>query len=384
MAEFVDGAITGILFSDLFITDKAFFVKFFSSYYEENQKIMDSVIAQLQTVLSKTNTNIVTKAIATEFQQAWKNFERIVLLNDRDLQLLVAYRGEYGTAEFSTIVDQEYVEGVGQTKRGRQYGIQTGKLYGTDLMAAAQAREVEEYLQAHLNDFLHQLEDSISLDEARNIHDYHEYCLLSFLQNTDIHITGSSWINAFYTGSFDSGEGKGSYYGGQGVGKAYDAFMNHMANKERGIFDYLQSGGMTTTADKMTFDKTSVYIEEQGVEPSGTFAELLAASRNSIGWYTGGDIVIVNPQTMEIVYNIQLKTTGKGVLGIFTEKIAAIRTFLNGFLELTPQQKGEKIFDFFMTSISNSDEFNNMPSKTINGVIQDTLMKKYPDIILHP
>ena len=75
MAQFVDGAVTGILFSDLFITDREFFVKFFASYYEENQKIMDAVIYELQAILSKTNTNIVTKAIATEFQQAWKQFE---------------------------------------------------------------------------------------------------------------------------------------------------------------------------------------------------------------------------------------------------------------------------------------------------------------------
>lgn len=372
MAQFVDGAVTGILFSDLFITDREFFVKFFASYYEENQKIMDAVIYELQAILSKTNTNIVTKAIATEFQQAWKQFERFVLLNEHDLQLLVAYRGaEGGNAEFSTIIPQAEVEGVSRTKYGTQYGIQTGKIYGSNLMAAAHAREVEIFLQNHLNEYLNQLASTISVSDAEKIHDYHEYCLALYLQNSEEHVSGKTWIEAFYTASM------GAYYGGQGLGQAYDAFMNHMANKETGIFDYLKSGGMTTTADKISFNSQSVYVEERGVEPAGNFAELLAASRNSIGWYTGGDIIIVNPNTMEVVYNIQLKTTGKNVLGVFTEKIAALRKFLNGFLELTPQQKGERIFDFFITSVSNSDDFNNMPAKTVNNVVQNALLEKY-------
>ena len=312
--------------------------------------------------------------MADSFKNAWKNFQRIVLLNDGDLQLLVAYRGYQGrNAEFSQIIRQEDVEGVGETVRGRQYGIKAGDDLIKDSIDALKASQVEQFLQKHLNDFLNQLESSIDKDQAHKIHLYHEYCLANYLQNTPIHITGMSWIYAFITSN------SSSYYSGQGLGKAYDAFMNHMANKETGIYNYLRSNGMSSVAEKMTFRSQSVYIEEHGVEPEGTFAELLKAGQNSIGWYTGGDIVIVSPQTMEIVYNIQLKTTTRNRPSVFAEKVEAIRKFLQGFNELTPEQKGAKIFDFFLTSISNYDAFNSLPQKDIDQLIEDGVGKKFQE-----
>jgi hypothetical protein len=40
------------------------------------------------------------------------------------------------------------------------------------------------------------------------------------------------------------------------------------------------------------------------VDASGHFPELLNDSKNRIGWYTGGDIIIINPETLSVVYNI--------------------------------------------------------------------------------
>lgn len=363
--------ITGIIFADLFINDKKFFIDFFSSYYKNNQAIIDKAITDLESVLKQYTTKVVTKEMANSFKEKWNNFERIVLMNQKDLQLIVSYRGtqEYD-ATFSQIVNQSDVEGEGYTKGKLTYGINSGHELIQQSMEALKASDIEKFLQKHLNDFLNQLREQISGDEAEKIHRYHEYCLLSALQNSKEHITGRTWINAFYAQSY------GHYYGGQGLGQAYDAFMNHLANKERSIYDYLRTNGKQFINTEVGVTKRTVYQEERGVLKIGHFAELLKESRNHIGWYTGGDIVIVSPETMEIVYNIQLKTTGRKTLSVFTEKVEAIRTFLDGLIALSPEEKGERIFDFLLTSISNHDEFNKLPQKTINSILRRELTSK--------
>ena len=106
------------------------------------------------------------------------------------------------------------------------------------------------------------------------------------------------------------------------------------------------------------------------------FPKLLNESKNHVGWYTGGDIIIVNPKTMNIVYNIQLKTTTANKQSVFAEKVSAIRTFIQQFIKYTPRQKGEKLFDFLLTSVSNRNDFNNAPQDTINDIIYNELQKK--------
>lgn len=367
----------GIIFADLFINNKEFFIQFFSQYYQENKQRIDPVIIELETILNNYNVNTITTAMAESFKIAWKNFQRIVLLNDGDLQLLVAYRGKGGhNPTFSQIIKQEDVEGEEITPRGRQYGIRSGDNLIKETMAALKASQIEKFLQKHINDFLNQLQSTIGSSTAEKIHRYHEYCLTLSLQNSTEHITGKQWYEAFYTAS------AGQYFGGKGLGQAYDAFMNHLANKEKGIFDFLTSNGLKDASfQKIGFQSQSVYFEEGGVEgpwPGSNFAELLKESRNHIGWYTGGDIVIVSPETMQIVYNIQLKTTTEKSLSVFNERVSAIRTFLKGFLLLTPEEKGERVFEFFLTSVSNYDDFNSAPQQEIDALLQQELGKKIP------
>lgn len=363
--------ITGIIFADLFINDKKFFVDFFSSYYKDNQVVIDKVITDLDQVLKQYTAKAVTKEMAESFKAKWNNFENIVLLNKKDLQLIVAYRGtqKYDTT-FSQIIEQSKVEGEAYSNGELTYGINSGHELIQESMAALKASEIEKFLQKHLNDFLNQLKEQITGEEAYRIHKYHEYCLLTALQNSEEHITGRSWINAFYSQSY------GHYYGGQGLGQAYDAFMNHLANKETTIYSYLRTNGQQFINTEVHTSKKTVYEEEKGVLKVGNFAELLKESRNHIGWYTGGDIVIVSPETMEIVYNIQLKTTGSKTLSVFTEKVEAIRRFLDGLVALSPEEKGERIFDFLLTSISNYDAFNKLPQKTVNDIIKQELTSK--------
>jgi len=51
---------------------------------------------------------------------------------------------------------------------------------------------------------------------------------------------------------------------------------------------------------------------------------------NSIPWFAGGDIVIVNNK-LEVIYNIQLKTTTRNTQTVFAEKVSELRKFLIQF-----------------------------------------------------
>lgn len=360
---------SGIIFADLFINNKELFVKFFEQYYIEKKNILDPIILELEKVLMQYGTQKITAAMASSFKIAWQNFQQYVLLNTQNLQLLVAYRGYQGkNAQFSQIIDQSAVEGV----VNGSYGINTGNELIKSTMAVLQAQKVEEFLQKHLNDFLNQLEKKISKSEAHSLHRYHSYLLHNdFKQKEAPHITGLPWRAPFY------GVNSQHYFGGQGLGQAYDAFMQHLANYNNQIFTYLSSNGTNNyNVELNTKPKDTVFNEEGGVEKTGHFPKLLNESKNRIGWYTGGDIIIVDPQTLSIVYNIQLKTTTANKPSLFAEKVQAIRNFIKGFKIATPREKGERLFDFLLTSVSNRNDFNTMPQTTIDDIVKNTLLNK--------
>jgi uncharacterized membrane protein len=75
---------------------------------------------------------------------------------------------------------------------------------------------------------------------------------------------------------------------------------------------------------------------------------------NSIPWFAGGDIIIINNK-MEVVYNIQLKTTTRNTQTVFSEKVTSLRTFLTNFTSLeTVEDKAELLFNKFQNTIANT------------------------------
>lgn len=358
----------GILFADIFVNNKDLFVEMFAEYYRENYQKIISTIENLHNVLNKYKRKQVTKEMAAEFESCWSDFEQWVLLNTGNLQLIVAYRGQSGRdGRFSQVMDQKDVMGV----RNGVYGIDSGHQLIKDSIEAIEAAEVEKFLQTHLNGFLTQLEERISDSEAKKLKSYHNQFLSEVYQHASVEdIVGRYWREPFYSSNI--------YFSGQGLGKAYDAFMNHLANHNRVVYDYLSSSGLQDNVSALNItEKGSVFKEEGGVTKSGNFPRLLNESMNTTGWYTGGDIIIVNPETMSVVYNIQLKTTTKNTLSVFAEKIAAITTFIDDISTVMNadggRALGEKLFDFMLTSVSNANDFNSIPQREIDAVIEKTV-----------
>ena len=167
--------------------------------------------------------------------------------------------------------------------------------------------------------------------------------------------------------------------------------MNHLANHHKQIYNYLSSNGMINGNEQIKLH-SSVFNEEGGVGQYGGFPRLLKESTNTTGWYTGGDIIIVNPETMNVVYNIQLKTTsirGERIPSIFAERIEKIRIFIHGgtvkkgkkektipaLSTLTPREKAERMFEFLLTSISNRNDFDDIIPEDVNSILKESLGK---------
>ena len=370
----------GILIGDIFVNNKEIFVDFFEQYYTLNKIQIDEVANRLHKILKEYGVKNVTYKMAADFENAWEQFEQIVLLNHQKLQLLVAYRGAGGKdARFSAIVDQSAVMGTEDTNWAKnQYGIRSGHKLIEDSMAALEASEVEQYLQKHLNGLLAQLDTSINRDEAQLLHRYHNHCLSSYFQeNDEAHLTNVLFRNAFYAKNQDKDSSDSFYYGGRGLGRVYDAFMNHMAEHEKAVFDYLASHGAGAAPGVQKFGENSktVYREEGEVYQGAHFPTLMKESTNRVAWYTGGDIIIVNPKTMSVVYNIQLKTTTEKTKSVFSESVADLGKFIEIFVNASPREKGETLFHYLLTSVSNATEFNSMPKETQNQILKDSLSK---------
>jgi hypothetical protein len=77
---------------------------------------------------------------------------------------------------------------------------------------------------------------------------------------------------------------------------------------------------------------------------------------------------------MRIVYNIQLKTTTEKNKTIFSERVSAIRNFINQvFINDTPREKAKKLFQFFKTEVSNRSDLNQMLQRDIDAIVTSQL-----------
>ena len=369
----------GIIFHDLFV-DEELFIPNFKEYYEEKRENIERTVSSLLSLLNRFDKKTVTKAMATEFKEQWDQFQIEVLGNQQPLELLVAYRDNdlsRNNIQFSTIVEQREVEETVNTKHGYKYGINSGNELITESFKIIQARGVEKFLQKHLGDLMNQLYyDKIDRSNAEKLHDYHSYLLPEKYSTSDRskreHITGLRWHQLFY-------QNMGFQ---QWQGNAYEAYFNHMAKHEPAVFDYLSKKG-TKDINALNFQKQRkrVFVEEGGETYNlGNFPKLMFGQQNSIAWYAGGDIVIVNNKG-QVVYNIQLKTTTSSAKTVFEEKVVSLRKFLKDFVSAqTVDEKAKLLFDNFKNTVANSQVVDEL-GEAFRQSIEEGLIKRIEESI---
>lgn len=126
-------------------------------------------------------------------------------------------------------------------------------------------------------------------------------------------------------------------------GQIADAFLNHLGNMHRSLFT---QGIETITPFVQTVE------QEEGTH----FLQLLIDSTNSTGWWTGGDLILVNNN--KVIANIQLKTiinskSGKvGTIKTDTilKQIQKLRDFIEKDLVYNKEKFADIMYDTFQTS----------------------------------
>ena len=125
-------------------------------------------------------------------------------------------------------------------------------------------------------------------------------------------------------------------FGGQSnaAGKQLDAYMNHIGNYHQQVFGLMTKGmvdaqSIASINTNMTEDFSSMFATKRDETQNW-----LLDSLNTASWLTGGDIVVVN-DTGAVIYNIQLKTTGKGKT--FEVATTALAKFAKDMLNLIDQ-----------------------------------------------
>lgn len=377
---------SGIIFADLFVNSKEMFINYFTEYYNQHKGEIDAAIMELSFCLESITSKKLTVEGAQKFQETWNKFQKVVLHNSNPLQLMVGYRDASAggkNVQFSALINQDSATIDNM--------IDTGSQAVRDAMALARqiekAQTIEDVLKHHLNGYIDQLyyhhlnHNEVATLATTNLNYVPDRWKKKY-HLTDI-LTGQNWQDIYYS----------NYYTGQGLGQAYDAFMNHVGNHHKELFNYLNTNGVFHTGDVPRVS-SSVYGEEMGV--AGNFPRLLSDSLNHTGWYTGGDIVIVDPKTMSVIYNIQLKTTQntrrdeKGNIKYPTKfeiAISNLKKIINGkdasgkgdltpLSQLSPREKAERLFEEFKTSISNWGEFDNAIDNTINNIYKKVLPEK--------
>ena len=379
---------SGIIFADLFVNSEEDFVRYFTEYFNANRVNVENAIAQLTQTLTNIQTKTLNVDMADKFHQDWNNFQKVVLLNDKDLELIVGYRAPGKTAvTMSTVIPiSEATQGGNLIQTGNE-AVRRAVALGKQVQ---KAQEVEAALTTHLNGFITMLNTKISPQEKEILITDRMSAIPDKWKKMSGRLTDllddRKWQDIFYA----------NYYTGQGLGKAYDAYMNHVANHHTAVYSYLASGGANSETLQVPRIKNSVYTEEGGV--SGNFPYLLNESLNTTGWYTGGDIVIVDPQTMSVVYNIQLKTTQEGetktrgtkIPSNFNIAIEKLKVYINGgkmtvgkntyhfsaLSTLPPEEKARQLFRLLKTNVSNYSAFDNSVQETIDDIIKQGITEK--------
>ena len=110
--------------------------------------------------------------------------------------------------------------------------------------------------------------------------------------------------------------------------------MNHIGNYHQQVFGLMTKGmvdaqSIASINANMTEDFSSMFATKRNETQNW-----LLDSLNTASWLTGGDIVVVN-DTGAVIYNIQLKTTGKGKT--FEVATTALAKFAKDMLNLIDQ-----------------------------------------------
>lgn len=246
---------------------------------------------------------------AAKLYAAWENITGEFFGNGT-VDIIAATHFEGETLTWTNILKESEVvnqSGINIKKRG--FKLLQEKMNGMGAVYAAQ--DVQDFLNYHYQDLLKTLGNyTLDIDEARAMHQLLA-ARRSALNNADFHFTGSTYEKIIFSSQKNA------------EGKRLDAFMNHVGKYNSSLFAIMGAGRATGGLLQ------TIKLNEHGGF-SGIFANTgevqpwLLDSLNTASWLSGGDIIVTDDKGA-VVYNIQLKSTGKGK--VFDLVVSSLLTF---------------------------------------------------------
>lgn len=368
MADNYTAGQVGTILGQYFINNKEKFIEVYEEYFksQDEEKIRQSARSLQRAIKVLTVYNNAPKIEGNElssaaevFYEKYKAFEQLALGRPGGADIQIGFRDNNGHYDqLSNISAESYGKFQEQWgKRRENFGIQTQSLY-SDSRRKGTALEIQSFILNHLNDMLSMLQNDIPNDAQ-----YSDLCkrysdnLVRFKNNRHEMLASNPW--GYYLLS-DVSDPSGKYImTPQQSGQAYEAYFDHLANMHQWVYTFLATRGAVQPEylNKIIEGElnTSVYIEEGGsLTYTGNFPRLLFnAKGNTTPWFASGDIVIVNPETGHVVYNIQLKTSRFHANSGFAQSITKLNSFIEHFLAAnTPTEMAELIWKDFQTSLT--------------------------------
>ena len=265
-------------------------------------KIMTQILDQSSDKFIRRINDIHKCVINKQFKTAfnhWENFEANLLLNPRTQLMTIGYYQDKDN-NVSTQIFTYTKEKQSVNQKGN---IDYNKL--TAMRSALQNTYKSSYFLDHYKDLIYSLknEEITSKEETYfwNTYGDDEDPWMSSVK-TRLHQAKNNgdytYLNIVY----------GSNIGfSQREGKIYDAFVNHLGALHNSLFRKGKDA-IVTIDDSTQFFSQSVK-DEENANPNVDygFLKLLLASLNSTAWYTGGDLILSDPNGL-ILLSLQIKT----------------------------------------------------------------------------
>lgn len=311
-------------------------------------KIMTQMLDQSSDEFIKEINDIHKCVINKQFKTAfnhWENFEANLLLNPRTQLMTIGYYQDkdnnVSTQIFTYIKEEQSVNQKGN--------IDYNKLIA--MRSALQNTYKSSYFLDHYKDLIYSLkEDSIGSKEET-------YFWNTYGDDKDPKMSGvktrlrQAKKNGDYT-YLEIVYGSNTGFS-QREGKIYDAFVNHLGALHNSLFKKGKDS-IVTIDDSTHFFSQSVEAEENANADYG-FLKLLLASLNSTPWYTGGDLILTDPNGL-ILLSLQIKThnfaAASGTIGRVSSEglYKALQKINDSFGKENNQQIAERYYQLLKTS----------------------------------
>lgn len=346
----------GVVFGN-FLLPKELFIPIFEEWYKQRKEnfkqslqveIIDVIEKMIKTgtridskgKLKSTTIKIKDQYNAKKIYETWDKITQDYFGNG-SVTLIAATKFEGSNFKWTANLDEKMLV----NEKGiniRRAGLKELEENNKDIQTIFLAAEIQDLINNHFDNLVKALDTyNLTKEDARDLH--------ILLAERKSKLNRPGFTNSTYNKII---------FGGQknATGKQLDAYMNHMGNYHNELFDLMSQHTMANANSLAnithSFHDDFYSIFENKRQETQTW---LLDSLNSASWLTGGDIIVVG-ENGSIIYNIQLKTTGRGKT--FEVASTSLLAFAKKMLQLinedaSPKELAELMFQQLKTSSAN-------------------------------